>query len=797
MKQNTLENEFKPYLALNQAKNEKSKIKVFNIKNDKEIKIPKKTKKETINGNSITKNEEIFAKNIKISQNVDLLQTYLEIKESKLLGKKRTLGFNKDLKDADFVRTGITSFVKKNDNETKGNVINFNKINFKTDKIFDDTLNLKTVIKNIYSNKKIIEKLNIFNKKTNNQESNADSIANPYDNYLRNEYADNLDFIKQFKEDYLPIQMQKENEKILEKLTESKKDRDDISISSFKAVSEKGSTAGNSSVSKTHFIKKKQSAVNIKRQCGVSYIVPTESKQLDVENRYKQLGHLVYQGTHSVNVSNDEAVLKFIENIIQTELMNKPLLVTIFESSDEEEMKEYLLFPNKRLGIAKEVFVVESLDEIWKFAKDRHFLAINLIYDNDNGVRNYTENEINNFDIKSLLEISNVHIGFLFRKALSGIKSILKLYKNNFNSIQHSSTTKICYLNDDNLDSAIERLSGSNMNTMSMRIELYFPEKSWKKSDIFTQEFLYSFMCLVEEKISKLILNWNEYRHTMFLLNKDMKVKEFIQNFPYYTLKENLNPSDNKNLMNELSNLSKEKLQESHTDTEENETYKRLVLEKRNHSNSYAEKLNLINNLCFSNIPLPMYIISTRDCFVFDLDVKTEELNIKEGVKILKKEYFFNPNNIPSNFYKFKEYPDDYRVGVVTYEGYFSNEVLKDIENCVEKTEELSLKDAFLPETAQKTFSGEKIKRTKFFFGARYMWTKKQLSEPNSYVAAGIRTDVSGAPYWMKEKIEFPLAKDKIIREDFVNSFAMNVYHDGSEGLGQHFDDAIRFKQVY
>jgi hypothetical protein len=24
----------------------------------------------------------------------------------------------------------------------------------------------------------------------------------------------------------------------------------------------------------------------------------------------------------------------------------------------------------------------------------------------------------------------------------------------------------------------------------------------------------------------------------------------------------------------------------------------------------------------------------------------------------------------------------------------------------------------------------------------------------------------------------------------------MNIYHDGEEGLGQHFDDAIRFRQV-
>jgi len=33
------------------------------------------------------------------------------------------------------------------------------------------------------------------------------------------------------------------------------------------------------------------------------------------------------------------------------------------------------------------------------------------------------------------------------------------------------------------------------------------------------------------------------------------------------------------------------------------------------------------------------------------------------------------------------------------------------------------------------------------------------------------------------------------IAEDFVNEFAMNIYHDGSEGLGQHYDDKKRFQR--
>jgi hypothetical protein len=48
----------------------------------------------------------------------------------------------------------------------------------------------------------------------------------------------------------------------------------------------------------------------------------------------------------------------------------------------------------------------------------------------------------------------------------------------------------------------------------------------------------------------------------------------------------------------------------------------------------------------------------------------------------------------------------------------------------------------------------------------------------------------------MKKIVEDPLVTAGIIPKDYINSFAMNVYHDGNEGLAQHFDDAIRFKQV-
>ncbi len=144
------------------------------------------------------------------------------------------------------------------------------------------------------------------------------------------------------------------------------------------------------------------------------------------------------------------------------------------------------------------------------------------------------------------------------------------------------------------------------------------------------------------------------------------------------------------------------------------------------------------------------------------------------------------------------------RVGITTYENFYTNEEMKTMETMIEETEKKSLKsislslyilDAYLPMTAQKTFSGNTLKRTKFFFGYRYMWTRTQLQEPLSNVAAGVRADVSQPPVWMKTLLEEPMVKSGILEKDFINSVALNVYHDGSEGLAQHFDDATRFKQ--
>ena len=178
-----------------------------------------------------------------------LLKTYNELKDSKLLGKKRLIDNNEKttekIESSNLIKIlfsydpEINTF--KNYIEKPKNTC-FQKINF----FYERLKFLKKKSDNLR------EILNSDSKKVTDSLNNYD---NPFDNSLRNEYAQTLSFQKKFQEEYIPIQLQKENE--------------------------------NASVSKTHFIKKKQTPLNIKRHCGVSYVISSESKQLNVSERYK------------------------------------------------------------------------------------------------------------------------------------------------------------------------------------------------------------------------------------------------------------------------------------------------------------------------------------------------------------------------------------------------------------------------------------------------------------------------------------------------------------------------------
>ena len=550
-------------------------------------------------------------------------------------------------------------------------------------------------------------------------------VKNPMTNEFRKQDPAAMGYRTDFRKGYLPIEMQEEHEK-LEKIHIEKE-------------------------SKSHFIRKKQSAVNIKRSCGVTYVKPTESKQKGVTHEFPPLPPLAFQvGTVDRIVPVEERPKFFaLADEIINDLFSSGKLhrLTIQTEFTEEDLKKYVL-GDKIDG--EEVFI-HDIKELWRVLAKDSFVALHL-----------------NSDSKCLFtpcgpgQVGNCKIGFLVKKGLCGTRSV-----------------KRCLgLPDLETDPL-------NMYATQVRMELYVTRPLWKNALVETRKVLCSFIGELEIFLQKYLNNWNSLRNEIF------SKKEIPETDCYWKY--------NKICSCELL-VSKDQM----STFWEYKTNVRPSTPKQCPSCDlpFYRKLNLfqvnLSSLIESKSPPNwFYLINTRDSFSYDLKVKKSYIG-RGPTRITKKVYYFHKGDLPSNYKDWDKYCDeDYvKTGVVVFKNCFSHATLLDLEKEALKTEEDFLAGKFLKNTAQPTFGGKgKIKRTKFFFGTRYLWTSSQLSEKQSRIAAGVRVDVSGTPPWMREKIERPLVDAGVVEKGFINSIAMNIYHDGKEGLAQHFDDAVRFKQ--
>ena len=109
------------------------------------------------------------------------------------------------------------------------------------------------------------------------------------------------------------------------------------------------------------------------------------------------------------------------------------------------------------------------------------------------------------------------------------------------------------------------------------------------------------------------------------------------------------------------------------------------------------------------SVPIPVTLINTRDCFVHDLIVKESILNLGEGREnVIKREYYFSKESLPQNYLSVVGLPknadldnmENLRVGITTYENFYSHADLRHMESCIEETERCSSDNMFLPMTA-------------------------------------------------------------------------------------------------
>lgn len=497
-----------------------------------------------------------------------------------------------------------------------------------------------------------------------------------------------------------------------------------------------------------HHIRKKQSSAKIKRCCGVTYIKRTESRQEGVREQFSPLPPLAIQiGTIGRVVPPSEKLLySGLANGLLRQLFDQNGLIraTFHSNYGELQMKQYLL---GELAEGEEVFL-GTLSALWRLLRRDSFVALH--FDRDES---------------ALLSPAlpgrkgQVILGFLVKKGVCGGKSVRTSL-----GLPHSENDSL------------------NMNTEQIRLELYTSRRDWARATPHTQKLLCALISEFEEKIRGLLPEWNSMRERAFeegTAPYSLGLHRWIKNCPCP--------------VGPISRLSTTSW--SHSSSITGILAKYCLCCQCYTVEPYCPAEPLLKPS--KRPPLPYYLLNTRDSFSYDLKVKKTEFSVN-AKKVTKKQYFFHKDELPSNFADWESHREGnyVRVGVTTYTGLFSAQELADLERRVGNTEGDFRRGRFIASTAQPSHgTGGQPKRTKFFFGSRYMWTACQLAEKQSEVAVGVRVDVSAAPKWIRKHVEQPLVAAGVLPEGFVNSIAMNIYHDGKEGLAQHFDDAMRFKQ--
>lgn len=199
-------------------------------------------------------------------------------------------------------------------------------------------------------------------------------------------------------------------------------------------------------------------------------------------------------------------------------------------------------------------------------------------------------------------------------------------------------------------------------------------------------------------------------------------------------------------------------------------------------------------------------LTTSEDVVIFHPRGAGVDINLSSTLTVGRTDFFFGKNELPESFFEWKRYGkasspnpmtqnlDVEPVGLVRYDGMFHDYELKALEEQCDLLREEVQGKKLKPMTAHHTIMKGGNRRTKYFFNARYLWTKEQLEEIECDRAGGIRTDVDPYPAWMQFVID-RLVLVGVVPEDYVNAVALNMYHDGTVGIGLHQDCYSRFER--
>ena len=644
-----------------------------------------------------------------------------------------------------------------------------------------------------------------------------ENVPNTIDFITRKANFESLQFNNDFRSGYAPIEIQQIQERDFSTKDPEKKEKTQ------------------------HFIRKKQScaAINLKRTCGVSYVKQSESHQLDVNHIFETLPPLVFQCSSECDEVADITIYHDLFKKLFNNSKEKALICSVLDVEDEA-IRDYLLKPQKRPELCKgRIFLVRDYHDLWPFFLDKLFIIVHFFHTKQDLITNYGVSGLNYDELMEFIKKSQFQLGILLKKNLSGKKSFIKTLGSDFNVFLESQEE-----NQEILDFDAKIGSVSSLDDMKPNMNKVNPEIASTSDNQIKEKpkFLVSLMNKLQTFFFKksnnpetpLAENTNSnsfstaysspcksnnrifgvHPSIVSYLQKDPKMKNiytisvrmelFTEEALWKSLKEEEKNQLNGLILNiddtfqrEALPMSNKRMEsfESEKAMEFHESLRKISVLRKNEDLKAMNIEDLFLNVKtekkikeIASFGLPLYYISTRDCFAFDLLEKKTVLQLPGRPNVLKTEYFFHPKGKPQNFKSFETEFPDLRVGVTCYTNFFSHEELLALEAKTFETEIKCFKsnfflqknlifllnknlnininiiiEHFIPMTAQATFTSEKVRRTKFFLGMRYMWSKQQIAEPFSNIAAGVRSDVSPPPQWLKSDIEGPLVKGGII----------------------------------
>jgi len=206
------------------------------------------------------------------------------------------------------------------------------------------------------------------------------------------------------------------------------------------------------------------------------------------------------------------------------------------------------------------------------------------------------------------------------------------------------------------------------------------------------------------------------------------------------------------------------------------------------------------SRMCFSNEMLQARQMQTMD--IVHEKKEGVDIQLKTTLDIGRTEFFFDKKDLPATFKVYQKATNSTyeegqaagveRIGLVRYEGLFLPHELHKIEQYCDDVQSNKAKGKHEPNTSHDTIFAGECRRTKHFFKARYLWTREQVEEPDAERAGGLRTDVDPVPESFRFIID-RLERANVVPKGFINGLALNMYHDGTIGIGLHVDCNSRF----